>query len=235
VAVNGAAPADFELADGASATVSMCGSAVWDDGVLVSSPMGAASSSSPLFFSSGRDDDPSSGLPRAALVADLSGQSSEVSMDLHQIQDQLGGSAWVHLGGVFAEDNAEFITSEYWSTGPAVSGAAKCAGAGGGDVLSGGPVALPGGAVGALCYQLRISAVATRIVKVRAFTVFGLFEAWGGAFGFVFGVFGLAFFWLEHLWVSYACCCPRLCGRRRVGEDDRKQSSGAGRRTGSAI
>lgn len=58
-----------------------------------------------------------------------------------------------------------------------------------------------------VCYQLRLEPTAVTIKNVRAFTWLNLLDAWGGAYGFVFGLIGTTFFWIDQ--VSASICCGK--------------------------
>ena len=82
------------------------------------------------------------------------------------------------------------------------------AGAGTDGDASGATDLLDPSAIGALCYQLRLQPTVTEISHERAMTWLSMLDAWGGAYGFVFGLIGMGLFWLEQvicMHVMHAC------------------------------
>ena len=166
------------LADGDSASFELCASPDYADGLLVTIPLavGAESLFSPIEVLSG---DNFVGLPPAPLT------------------DVTGNSYPTHIGVTVTESiDIDGNTAEFWSfrTDYAASKDSRCKDAYDAYVAYVDPLVV---GTDAACYQLRFSSTETIITNKRAFTGVALLEAWGGAYGFIFGLVAMALLAVE--------------------------------------
>lgn len=172
-----------------TAEVQLCGSPVWGDGVRVSVPLGLVTGAlvAPVEYT--LNDNDYAGLPYSAPIADAA----------------TGKAAAVSLGRTREEDTVKDESTTYWQAVAAGSSNVNCA------PLPAVPVGVAVPA--ALCYLLTIDPLTTKLTRKRAFTPIALLEAWGGAYGFVFGLIGTLFFWIGGL----CSCCGMLRGAAKPG------------------
>ena len=187
---------------GETATFRMCASEGWEDGVFVKVRLGVSTEilRSPVEFLTGKDNQPI-GFPRVPLLTNLANvgkkTAAPVTMGLTLVEDHTNN----YFGGLVDKDPLS-VTS-HWDVAFA------------GDPASGTPCdgsAFPS-SDNFLCYQLLLKPTITKISQKRPFTIFGMLEAWGGAFGLVFGIIGMATFWIEEC----LACRPQPASRNTLG------------------
>jgi len=169
------------LANNEELVVYLCSSPLWTDGLLIATPLGAAQvlSRATVEVLSG---DVFVGLPPTPLLSSVAGTPTAVGVAITTLID--------------IDEKSEDIIG----MSSQLASEARCPEVdGSGSVL---PVATDAGLV---CYQLRLDPTAMTITNVRSFTWLTLLDTWGGVYGFVFGLVGTAFFWIEK--VSASLCC----------------------------
>mmetsp|Transcript_115535 Transcript_115535/g.367352 ORF Transcript_115535/g.367352 Transcript_115535/m.367352 type:complete len:313 (-) Transcript_115535:270-1208(-) len=186
------ATATSTLRQGQQLVAKLCASPLYADGLLIGVPLGAVALSAAVEVMSGGA---LVGLPPATLLASVSSTSNPTAVGV----------------ALTTSTKIDGTSTPHWSfTQQVASCDSRCAAPTGGGSIGGiiSGIGVASDTLGSLCYQLRIGNTATTITQVRAFTWVALFEAWGGAYGFVFGLIGMFIFWLEQL-TSLCCCCGR--------------------------
>mmetsp|Transcript_56724 Transcript_56724/g.162775 ORF Transcript_56724/g.162775 Transcript_56724/m.162775 type:complete len:296 (+) Transcript_56724:102-989(+) len=199
------ATATATLRQGQQLVAKLCASPLYADGLLIGVPLGAVALSAAVEVMSGGA---LVGLPPATLLASVSPTSNPTAVGV----------------ALTTSTKIDGTSTPHWSFSQQLASSdSRCAALAGGGSTGGilGGIGGAGGTLGSLCYQLRIGNTATTITEVRAFTLFALSEAWGGAYGFVFGLIGMLIFALEE--VASLCC-----GSPKVTRDTRAPSAQRG-------
>ena len=171
---------------GETATFRMCASEGWEDGVFAKVRLGVSTEilRSPVEFLTGKDNQPI-GFPQPLLtnLANVGKKTAApVTMGLTLVEDHTNN----YFGGLVDKDPLKALPL----LGRCVRGRPSRSGFLRRQCISQ-QYNFP-------CYQLLLKPLSSlKISRNSTFTIFGMLEAWGGAFGLVFGIIGMATFWIE--------------------------------------